>query len=299
MTIRLGINPNTWTLDDVPELKNFSTLEQCLTETALAGYSGTELGGIFPKTADSLRDCLVRHQLRLVGGWYDGRILERSVEEEFTNALSHLNLLRDCGGSCIVYADCSRESFSDPKRPLSARPHLSEEDWPAYGAKVTALAERMAEFGVPMAFHHQIGTVVESDDDVDQLMRNTGQAVGLLLDTGHSALAGGDPLSLTRRHARRVNHFHGKDVRGDILRRAIAEDWSFVDAVMAGVYTVPGDGDIDYATILRTLADASYQGWLVVEAEQDLRIAHPLTYAQLGYRNLARLAADAGFRIAP
>lgn len=296
MDIKIGINPNTWTLDDVPDLRNFSTLEQCLTETKASGYAGTELGGIFPKTSAELRPLLARHDLQLVGGWHDGRIFEREVEEEFELALPHLTLLRD-GGACIVYADCSGDSFADRGKPLSARPRILDEDWRGYGRKVTALAERMAEFGVPMVFHHHIGTIVESDGDVDRLMANTGAAVGLLLDTGHSALAGGDPVALTRRHAKRVNHFHGKDVRKAVLEEAMREDWSFVDAVMAGVYTVPGDGAIDYATILRLLHDAGFEGWLVVEAEQDLRIANPLTYAQMGYRNLSALAEGAGFRI--
>lgn len=293
MNIKIGINPNSWTLDDVPELRNFSTLEQCLTETKASGYAGTELGGIFPKTSAELRPLLASHGLQLVGGWFDGRIFEREVEEEFELALPHLSLLRD-GGACIVYADCSGDSFADRGKPLSSRPRILDEDWRDYGRKVTALAERMAEFGVPMAFHHHIGTIVESDDDVDRLMANTGEAVGLLLDTGHSALAGGDPVALTRRHAVRVNHFHGKDVRPAVLERAIREDWSFVAAVMAGVYTVPGDGAIDYATILRTLHDAGFEGWLVVEAEQDPEKANPLTYAKLGYKNLARFAKEAG-----
>jgi inosose dehydratase len=299
VAVKLGINPNTWTLDDVPELKNFSTLDQCLTETKLAGYSGTELGGIFPKASAELRSLLDRYDLDLVSGWYEGRIYERDPHQEFEAALPHLTMLKEAGARNVVYADCSRESFSNPATPLSSRPRLMADEWNAYGNRVTTLAEKMAEFGVAMAFHHHIGTVVESDDDVDQLMANTGQAVGLLLDTGHSILAGGDPVQLTKRHAKRVNHFHGKDSRRDILKRAMAEDWSFVRAVMAGVYTVPGDGCIDYPTILSSLHDAGFDGWLIVEAEQDLRQAHPLTYAKLGFANLSRLATEAGFKITP
>jgi inosose dehydratase len=299
VAVRLGINPNTWTLDDVPELKNFSTLDQCLAETKMSHYSGTEMGGIFPKTSAGLKQELGKHGLDLVSGWYEGRILERSPQQEFEAALPHLTMLKDMGCACVVYADCSRETFSNPRTPLSRRPRLAADEWKSYGSKVTALAEMMANFGVAMSFHHHIGTVVESDEDVDALMANSGVAVGLLLDTGHSILAGGDPVRLAKRHAKRINHFHGKDARPDVLETALRDDLSFVNAVMAGVFTVPGDGSIDYNTILRALHDEDYSGWLVVEAEQDLRKAHPLTYAKLGFANLSRLATAAGFTIIP
>jgi inosose dehydratase len=180
---------------------------------------------------------------------------------------------------------------------MSSRPRLNADEWRSYGRKVTYLAEMMADLGMPMAFHHHIGTIVESDQDVDNLMRHTGPAVGLLLDTGHSILAGGDPVRLSENHANRIVHFHGKDTRAHVLERAIAEDWSFLTAVMANVYTVPGDGNIDYYPILRSLHDTGYKGWLIVEAEQDLRMANPLTYARLGYGNLSRMAADAGLAV--
>jgi inosose dehydratase len=297
VSIRIGINPNSWALDDVAELKNFTPLEQCLSETRLAGYTGTELGGIFPHTSCELRPLLSAHGLALASGWHDGHLHQREVEEEFVFALPHLTMLKEMGCQCIVYADCTSESFSDPTRPLSSRPRLTADEWPAYGRKVTALADKMAEFGIVMAFHHHIGTIVESDDDVDELMAKTGNSVGLLLDTGHSILAGGDPASLAIRHAARINHFHAKDARPDILLVARQEDWSFIRAVMAGVFTVPGDGFIDFGALLSSLSQADYTGWLVVEAEQDLRKAHPLTYARMGFGNLSRLARAAGFTI--
>lgn len=299
MSVRLGINPITWSNDDVPELGGDTPLETCLTETRLAGYAGTELGGKFPRRSAELRPILERHGLALVSGWYDGRILEKATAEEWDAVLPHLTLLRDLGCRHVVYADTSRRAENDLWGPVSRRPKLAAGDWPAYGRKLTQLAERMAEFGVGLAFHHHMGTIVESDEEVGLLMRHTGRAVGLLYDTGHSAFAGGDPVALVRRHVDRIVHVHCKDTRPDILAQARASDASFMQAVVDGIFTVPGDGSVDYPTILKVLADHGYAGWLVVEAEQDPAKAHPLTYAKLGFCNLARLALQAGFTVAP
>ncbi len=294
MTVKIGINPITWTNDDMPELGGDIPLETCLAETRESGYSGTELGGKFPRTAATLGPILERHCLELVSGWFDGRIFERSVAEEFAAIEPHLALLRDLGCLHVVYADTSgRHGFP----PISRRPTLTDADWPAYGRKVTELAERMAAFGVRMAFHHHMGTLVESGTDIDRLMASTGETVGLLLDTGHCLFAGGDPAAVLARHVARVVHVHCKDVRRAVLDRAITQDMTFIAAVLEGVFTVPGDGCIDFAPILRRLHDTGYAGWLVVEAEQDPRKAHPLTYAKLGYRNLRAAVEEAGFKV--
>jgi len=294
MPVEIGINPITWTNDDMPELGGDIPLETCLAETREAGYSGTELGGKFPRTSAVLGPILARHHLRLVSGWFDGRIFERDVAEEFAAIEPHLTLLRDLGCQYVVYADTSgRRGFP----PISQRPKLADGDWPAYGRKVTALAERMAAFGVGMAFHHHMGTIVESEADIDRLMAATGEAAGLLFDTGHCLFAGGDPTSVLPRHIARVVHVHCKDVRRAVLDRAIREDMTFMSAVLQGVFTVPGDGCIAFTPLLRILREAGYAGWLVVEAEQDPRKARPLTYATLGYRNLRRMAEVAGFEM--
>jgi inosose dehydratase len=297
MSVKLGINPITWTNDDVPELGGDIPLETCLTETRAAGYAGTELGGKFPRSAAELGPILQSYQLELVSGWYDGGILDRDVSEEFDRILPHLTLLRDLGCKVVVYADTSGGRHDGIYQPISRRPRLSDEEWPAYGAKLTALAERMATFGVGMAFHHHMGTIVESDAEIDRLIAETGEAVGLLFDTGHCLFAGGDPASLLRRHINRVVHFHCKDVRSDVLETARATDMSFMDAVMDGIFTVPGDGFVAFQPLLEQLHAARYDGWLVVEAEQDPRKANPLTYATLGYKNLRQAAMAAGLDV--
>ena len=265
---------------------------------AEAGYGGTELGGKFPRQADELRPILSRHRLKLISGWVRGRIFEREVAAEFAAIEPHLTLLRDFGCKVVVYADTSGRRHDGGFPPVSQRPAPADADWPAYGRKVTALAERMAAFGVRMAFHHHMGTIVQSDADIGRLMAGTGEAAGLLFDTGHCMFGGGDPAALLERHIARVVHVHCKDVRRAVLDRAVAEDMSFMGAVLEGVFTVPGDGCIAFTPLLRRLCEAGYAGWLVVEAEQDPRKAHPLTFARLGYRNLRAMAIAAGLEVA-
>ncbi len=297
MKVKIGINPITWSNDDVPELGGDTPLETCLAEAKLAGFAGIELGGKFPRDSAELKPIMARHGLEIVSGWYDGRCAEREVEAEMTAITPHLQLLKDMGAKLAVYADTSLGRHGAIWDPISKRPSLRADEWPAYGRKLTQLAERMTDFGVGMAFHHHMGTIVESDAEVGLLMKHTGQAVGLLYDTGHSIFSGGDPLSLIKAHAARVVHVHCKDARKDVLERARRHDMSFMGAVMEGIFTVPGDGSIDYRPILRTLAEQDYSGWLVVEAEQDPKKAHPLTYAKMGYENLSRLATEAGFTV--
>jgi len=299
MAVRLAINPITWSNDDLPSLGGDTSVETILSETRLAGFSGTEMSFKFPKTAADLGPLLQHHGLVLTSGWYDGRILERDLDAEWTAILPHMTLLRDLGCSHVVYADTSRRAEGDLFAPISRRPKLADGEWDGYGKRLTALADRMANFGVRMAFHHHMGTIIETDAEVDRLMEVTSSAVGLLYDTGHSAFSVGDPVALLKRNIGRVVHVHCKDARKELLDQARATDGSFMQAVLDGVFTVPGDGYIDYPTILRMLHDAGYQGWLVCEAEQDPNKAHPLTYAKLGFANLARLALQAGFTIAP
>ncbi len=299
MAVRIGINPITWTNDDLPSLGGDTPVETCLSETRVAGYAGTEMGGKFPKQSSELGPLLKRFGLDLVSGWYDGRIAEQDIAREWDAVLPHLTLLRDLGCKHIVYADTSHRAGGDLFAPISSRPKLADGDWKDYGRRITELAERMAEFGVAMAFHHHMGTIVETDEEVGRLMASTGKAVGLLYDCGHCIFSGGDPVTLLKRHVGRVVHVHCKDARKAILDKARATDESFMQAVLDGVFTVPGDGFIDFPPLLKILHDSGYAGWLVVEAEQDPAKAHPLTYARLGFSNLTRMALMAGFTVAP
>jgi inosose dehydratase len=295
MSVRIGTNPIAWSNDDMPELGGETPLEVCLTEARQAGYVGMEMGGKFPKDPAVLRFILERHGLALISGWYSGELLNRSAEEEITAVQSHLDLLAAMGCKVMVYAETTGTVQNQRARPLSSRPRAEAGHWTDYGRRLTQVAEHFLEQGVQMAFHHHMGTVVETEEEVDRLMESTGEAVGLLLDTGHATFAGIDPLTLVRRYGSRINHVHCKDVRLDRLERAKAQDLSFMDAVVDGVFTVPGDGGVDFKAVLTALKEARYKGdWLVVEAEQDPAKAHPLTYAKKGYQTLSRLAEEIG-----
>ncbi len=299
MAVRIGINPITWVNDDLPSLGKGTSLDTILSETRLAGFAGTEMSFQFPKTSAELGPLLKSHGLDLVSGWFDGRIHERDIDAEWAAILPHLTLLRDLGCRYVVYADTSGRSEGDLFAPISKRPRLPDGEWAAYGKRLTALAERMADFGVGMAFHHHMGTIVETDREIDRLMESTGGAVGLLYDSGHCIFSGGDPVGLLKRHIGRVVHVHCKDARKELLAKARASDESFMQAVLDGVFTVPGDGFIDFPALLAILHSSGYQGWLVCEAEQDPGKANPLTYAKLGFGNLVRMALQAGFTVAP
>lgn len=293
MSLRLGINPLTWTNDDLPTLGAETSLETCLTEARAAGYDGVELGNKFPRQAAVLRPILQQHGLDLVSGWYSGRLLERDVDAEWRAMQDHFELLRALGCSVMVFAEVTRCTHGDQRAPLSQRPQLSERDWPQFGKRLTALAERMHSNGLRMAYHHHMGTVVQSSLDVDRLMAHTRNAVGLLLDTGHLTYAGADPAAVAARYAKRIVHVHCKDVRREVLERSRNADVSFLNAVLDGIFTVPGDGMVDYPRVLDPIAKSGYDGWLVVEAEQDPSVAIPHVYANLGWRNLSSLARAA------
>jgi inosose dehydratase len=292
MNVRLGINPLTWTNDDLPSLGAQTSLETCLREARDAGFTGVELGNKFPRQPDVLRPILRAHDLDLVSGWYSGRLLERSVDEEWAAMRPHFELLHALNCNVMVFAEVSRCVHGDPLAPLSQRPHLPAGQWAQFGEHLTALAERMQREGLRMAFHHHMGTVVQSAQDIDRMMANTGEAVGLLLDTGHLTYAGGDPAQMAAQYASRVAHVHCKDVRKQVLERSCNRDSSFLDAVLDGVFTVPGDGMVDYRSALQPIAASGYRGWLVVEAEQDPAIAIPHVYARMGWQHLSALAQE-------
>lgn len=294
MTVQLGINPLTWTNDDLPSLGAETPLETCLSEGKLAGFEGFELGNKFPRQASVLGPILARHQLKLVSGWYSGELLTRSVEEEIAAVQDHLTLLRELGAKVMVFCEVTDCIHGKQQVPVNQRPHFPAERWAEYGAKLTEFARYTQSQGVQIAYHHHMGTMIETEQDIDLLMQHTGEEVGLLLDTGHLTFAGVDPVAVAARWAKRINHVHCKDVRPAVLAEVKNKKMSFLNAVLAGVYTVPGDGCVDYPAVFRELKRVNYQGWLVVEAEQDPAIAHPLTYARLGYNNLHRFAEDAG-----
>jgi inosose dehydratase len=292
VTVRIGVNPIGWTNDDLETLGDDTSLDTCLDEARRAGYAGIELGRKFPRRPAELRDVLQQHQLDLVSGWYDAHLVRRSATEEIDAMQDHAGLLSALGATVMVFAEGTGSVHGRLGVPLSTRPRLAEGDWSRFGAALTEVADHLARRGMRLAYHHHMGTVVETEGEIDRLMQVTGPAVGLLLDTGHLTYAGGDVLGVARRHASRIIHVHCKDVRPAVLVEARRRDQSFLDAVVEGVFTVPGDGCVDYKALLEVLRDGGYAGWLVVEAEQDPKKAHPLTYARMGFAHLSRLLAN-------
>lgn len=290
--IRIGANPIGWSNDDLPELGGHIPLEQCLSEAKAAGFEGMELGNKFPRRAAALEPILDAHGLDLVSGWYSTFLIGRGLDAEMQAARDHIDLLKDMGCRVLIAAECTRTIHGDRSRPLDSRPVMTERDWETFTRNLTGFAERVADEGLTLVYHHHMGTVVQTEDEIDRMMESCGPAVHLLLDTGHVTWAGGDPARVARRWRDRIAHVHTKDVRPDVARRAAESGWSFLDAVVEGVYTVPGDGGIDFVAVFRELPD--YAGWVVVEAEQDPEKAPPARYARMGHDNLVRFLREAG-----
>src|SRR5262249_36623924 len=238
-----------------------------------------------------------KHKLALVSGWFSGELLKRTVKAEQARILAQMETFKALGAPVLIYAETTGTVQNKIDIGLSKRPRLADEDFREYGRKLTQLAEWMADFGVPMTYHHHMGTVIEVQREIDLLMANTGAAVGLLLDTGHLVFAGGDVAATTRKHGRRINHVHCKDLRWDVVKAVRQKDQSFLAAILDGVFTVPGDGFIDYHAFARLLADIGYEGWVVVEAEQDPAKAPPLEYSRMGHRHLTAAFEAAGYQI--
>ena len=298
MKLRLGMSPISWSNDDLPQLGGDTPLDVCLSETREAGFVGTETGGKFPKQADALAGVLADHDLALVSGWYSGTLINNDLESELDRISDQLALFKSVGASVIVYGETYETVQNRQERPLSSRPKLDDFDVAAYGRRLTALAEHCAGEGVPLTFHHHMGTAVETEAELDAVMNATGEAVGLLLDTGHLVFAGGDNAAVIAKHGKRINHFHTKDIRADVLAGIDRNAESFLDCVLKGVFTVPGDGMIDYDDIMKRLFDVGYEGWVIIEAEQDPAKANPLEYAKMGYSKLHQALHDVGYSLA-
>jgi inosose dehydratase len=292
MTIRIGANPIGWSNDDMPEIGGWIPLEQCLSEAKAAGFQGMEMGNKFPRTATKLKPILDAHGLVLVGGWYSMSLLERDAEKEFAESAAHRKLLREMGTSVFIVAECSNTIHGTKSAPLSTRPVMTDAQWENFNARLTRFAELVKADGFQLAYHFHMGTVVQTAAEIDRLMQGTGADVNLLLDTGHATWGGDDPVRLARVYKNRISHVHCKDVRLAVKAEADKHDWSFLDSIVAGVYTVPGDGSVDFVAVLKELK--GYEGWVVVEAEQDPEKAPPAVYAKMGCDNLKRFLKEAG-----
>ena len=297
MSVKLGVAPIAWSNDDMPELGGDTPLETCLSEAREAGFIGIESGGKFPKTSKELIPILEKFNLKLCSGWYGANLLKHSVKEEMQQIRNQLNLFKDCKAPCIVFAEVTDSIQGDEKKPLSKRPQMQKEDWSSFCKKINEVGKRLQDEGMPLAYHHHMGTVVQSHEDTIRLLENTNDSIKLTLDTGHMLFAGGNSLKIVKDFANKIFHVHCKDIRKKVLEKSIKNDFSFREAFLEGAFTVPGDGCINYMPILKELKKNNFNGWLVVEAEQDPKKANPLEYAKIGYNYLSKTVKDCGFDI--
>jgi inosose dehydratase len=287
--IRIGINPISWSNDDLPSLGGEIPLSTALSEGKAIGYAGFELGNKFPREPAALRQLMAGYGLDVVSGWYSGSLARRTVEEEIIAVGPHLRLLAENGCKVMVYGEVADAIQGEPV-PLYKRPRFADADaWKRYGERLDAFARHMLAHGVRLGYHHHMGAYVQSAEDIDRLMEVTGPDVGLLFDSGHAFFGGGEPLAILRRHIERICHVHCKDVRPALVQMARNRQWSFLQSVLNGVFTVPGDGTIDFSAIVDTLREHDYRGWVVVEAEQDPTVAPSYAYAEKGYAHLRGL----------
>ncbi len=297
MSIKLGIAPIAWSNDDMPELGGETTLEQCLSEASKAGFTGIESGGKFPKNSKELIPKLEKENLKLCSGWYGATLLKNTPKEEFKLMREQMELFKDCKSPCMVFAEVTNSVQGDPKTPLSKKPKLSEDEWKLLISRINEISKMMIDENMPLAYHHHMGTVIETEDETRRLIESTSDSVKLLIDTGHMLFAGGNSIKLTEDFMERIIHVHCKDIRKNILEKSLKNDSTFRQAFLDGAFTVPGDGCIDYKPFLTVLKNKNYEGWLVVEAEQDPAKANPFEYAKIGYNYLSKTAEECGFNI--
>ena len=286
MSVKLGIAPIAWSNDDMPELGGETSLEQCLDEASQAGFIGIESGGKFPKTSKELLPKLNNYNLNLCSGWYGGNLRQNSTDEEKKLIRSQLDLFKDCNAPCIVFAEVSGSIQGDPNRKLSTRPQMDNEEWNSFCNKLSEMGKFLEGEGMPLAYHHHMGTVIETHEDTIRLLENTDDSVKLTLDTGHMLFAQGNSKKILEDFSSRIIHIHCKDIRKNVLDNSLENDLSFRGAFLDGAFTVPGDGCIDYKPLFDILKVKNYSGWLVVEAEQDPAKANPFKYAKIGYKYL-------------
>jgi inosose dehydratase len=299
MTINVGISLIAWQNDDLPDLTANFTTEGAMEDAGRIGYAGVERGRRMPADTNGLRAYLDRYGVSLCGGWCSGNLMVSSLDEEKDCVRQQVDQFVALDAPCIVYAECSNTVQGSLETPVNARPKLSRDEIKSYGAKLTELAKWMANKGLTLSYHHHMGSMIEDADDIDWLMDGSGPEVTLLYDTGHLVFAGADPLAVLDKWGDRVHHVHFKDVRADKMRWVREENRSFLDGVRAGVYSVPGDpeGCIDFQAITDRLKTMDYNGWIVVEAEQDPVLAPPFEYSKMGYEHIKEICHRSGLII--
>ena len=298
MKAKLGMSPVAWWNDDLVELSDDVSLEECLRQSRSAGFTGMEMGRRFPSDPKVMLPILKEADVTLCGGWFSGTLAaDGDLADNKDRIQPMIDLFKAVDAPCIVYGEVGRSIQGNRSIPLANKAVLSDDEMKAYGKKLTEFGEWCADQGMPLSYHHHMAAVVQFEHELDAFMQHSGEGIPLLLDAGHLAFAGGDVLRAIDKHHRRISHVHVKDVRMAVIKGLDWKKQSFLDAVALGAFTVPGDGSLDFKAIVQRLAEHGYEGWFVVEAEQDPKANSPLKMAQVGHKELMRVMTAAGYEV--
>lgn len=280
--VRLGIAPIAWTNDDMPDLGKENTFEQCVSEMALAGFTGSEVGGKYPADTKVLKKALDLRGIQICNQWFSSFLISKPFEETEKEFIKAADFLKEMGAKVIGVSEQSYSIQGKMEQPVwEGKYVMKDEEWKLLAEGLNKLGKIAKDKGMTLTFHHHMGTVVQTEEEIDRFMETVDpELVFLLFDSGHLSFAGIDPEKVLKRYVNRVKHVHLKDIREEMVKKSKNERWSFLKGVREGVFTVPGDGDVDFAPIFRILEDAGYEGWVVVEAEQDPAKSNPLEYAK-------------------
>ena len=280
--VKLGIAPIAWTNDDMPDLGKENTFEQCVSEMALAGFTGSEVGNKYPKDPEVLKKDLELRGVEICNQWFSSFLITKPFEEVAKEFRAQLTFLKAMGAKVIGASEQSHSVQGQMDTPIFGHKYvMNDQEWDTFCTGMNKLGKiAKEEYGIALTFHHHMGTVVQSLAEVDRMMENTDpEYVSLLFDTGHFTYCGEDPLEVVKKYVHRIKHVHLKDIRPEVVEQVKKENMSFLAGVRAGAFTIPGDGCINYDPIFKVLEDAGYEGYMVVEAEQDPAKANPLEYA--------------------
>ncbi len=295
MKAKLGIAPIAWWNDDLAELSDDVSLEECLRQASVAGFTGMETGRRFPMDMGELGPILKKFGISVCGGWFSGLLLDGSIDVEKERVAQQSAFFKAASAPCIVYGETARSVQGIRSAPLATKPILTEAEIAAYGRKISDFADWCAGQGMPISYHHHMAAAIETEEELDLLMKHS--TVPLLFDAGHMAFAGGDVLRVIDKHHKRITHVHTKDIRRHVVVGLDRSKESFLDAVVKGAFTVPGDGSLDFEAIVKACATHGYEGWFVVEAEQDPKVSPPLDMAIKGHKELMRVMTAAGYEV--
>ncbi len=290
--IKLGIAPIAWTNDDMPELGAENTFEQCISEMALAGFVGSEVGNKYPRNIETLKKALDLRNLKIASAWFSSFLTTEPFEITRDNFIKHRDFLHEMGAKVIVVSEQGNSIQGlRNKRLFVDKPYFTEEEWLKLAEGLNELGKLAQEKEMSIVYHHHMGTGVQTTEEIDRLLSMTDKdLVYLLYDTGHLKLSGEDLTNVLQRHLQRIKHIHLKDVRQVVAEKVKKEQLSFLSGIREGVFTVPGDGCINFEEIFKIIADSNYKGWMIVEAEQDPANANPFEYALMARKYIKEVA---------